>query len=101
MEFLRRAGDYATAGRPDLIFLDLNLPRKDGREVLAEIKGDAGLKRIPVVILTTSRAESDITSCYDLDANCYVVKPADLDQYFHVIQSTERFWLTIATRSSQ
>src|SRR5438046_423856 len=75
MEYLHRQGPYAEAGRPDLIFLDLNLPRKDGREVLAEIKADANLRRIPVVIFTTSRAESDVVKTYDLHANCYVVKP--------------------------
>lgn len=99
MEFLRRVGGFTDAGRPDLIFLDLNLPRKDGREVLAEIKADAELKRIPVVILTTSRAERDILTSYDLHANCYIVKPADLDQFFHVIHTTEQFWLTTTTRS--
>jgi two-component system, chemotaxis family, response regulator Rcp1 len=101
MDFLRRAGSYTDAGRPDLIILDLNLPRKDGREVLAEIKGDAKLRRIPVVILTTSRAEKDIIRCYDLNANCYIVKPSDLDQFFEVIHMMERFWLTTVTRSPQ
>jgi CheY-like chemotaxis protein len=101
MNFLRRADSFADACRPDLIFLDLNLPRKDGREVLAEIKGDAELKRIPVVILTTSRAEKDITASYDLNANCYIVKPADIDRFFEVVHCAERFWLTTVTRSPQ
>jgi two-component system, chemotaxis family, response regulator Rcp1 len=101
MDFLHHAGSYADAKRPDLIFLDLNLPRKDGREVLSEIKGDAALKRIPVVVLTTSRADKDILTSYNLNANCYIVKPADLDQFFEVIHSTEQFWLTTVTRASQ
>jgi chemotaxis family two-component system response regulator Rcp1 len=99
MAFLRREGGYANAGRPGLILLDLNLPRKDGREVLAEIKADAELKRIPVVVLTTSRAERDVVTSYDLNANCYIVKPADLDEFVDAICSTERFWLDIVTRS--
>jgi DNA-binding response OmpR family regulator len=82
-----------------LIFLDLNLPRKDGREVLAEIKADEDLKRIPVIILTTSRAERDVMASYNLNANCYIAKPADIDQFFEAIRSTEHFWLTTATRS--
>jgi chemotaxis family two-component system response regulator Rcp1 len=101
MAFLHRAGSYAAAPKPDLIFLDLNLPRKDGREVLAEVKGDAALKRIPVVILTTSRADRDIVASYDLNANCYIVKPADVDQFFEAIHSAEQFWLMTATRSPQ
>jgi len=99
MEFLHKAGSFADARRPDLIFLDLNLPRKDGREVLAEIKGDSQLKRIPVIILTTSRAERDIIASYDLGANCYIVKPADPDQFFEVIHRTEQFWLTTVARA--
>jgi two-component system, chemotaxis family, response regulator Rcp1 len=99
MDFLRRGEGYIDAARPDLILLDLNLPRKDGREVLAEIKADEDLKRIPVVILTTSRADKDIQASYDLNANCYIVKPADIDQFFEAIRSTEHFWLTTATRS--
>jgi two-component system, chemotaxis family, response regulator Rcp1 len=101
MDFLHHAGSYVDAKRPDLIFLDLNLPRKDGREVLSEIKGDAALKRIPVVVLTTSRADKDILTSYNLNANCYIVKPADLDQFFEVIRNTEQFWLTTVTRASQ
>ncbi len=95
MEFLRRQGQYATASRPDLILLDLNLPRKDGRQVLKEIKADDTLKRIPVVVLTTSRAEEDILKAYDLNANCYITKPVDLDQFTQVMQAIEVFWLTV------
>ncbi len=95
LAFLRRQGKYAGAQRPDLILLDLNLPRKDGREVLAEIKADPCLKRIPVVILTTSQAEEDILKAYNLNANCYVSKPVDLDQFIKVITSINDFWLTI------
>jgi CheY-like chemotaxis protein len=94
MAFLRREGKYAKASRPDLILLDLNLPRKDGREVLAEIKVDEQLKRIPVVILTTSGAEQDILSTYELHANCYITKPVDLDQFSAVVKSIESFWFT-------
>jgi two-component system, chemotaxis family, response regulator Rcp1 len=99
MAFLRREGGYANAARPGLILLDLNMPRKDGREVLAEIKADADLKRIPVVVLTTSRAERDVVTSYDLNANCYIVKPADLDEFVDVICSTEHFWLDTVMRS--
>ena len=95
MAFLRREETYADARRPDLILLDLNLPKKDGREVLAEIKADPVLMRIPVVILTTSQAEEDILRSYDLHANCFVTKPVDLDQFMKVVQSIEDFWLTI------
>ena len=95
LAFLRRQGKYAGAQRPDLILLDLNLPRKDGREVLAEIKADDRLKRIPVVILTTSQAEEDIFRAYNLNANCYVSKPVDLDQFIRVVQTINDFWLTI------
>jgi len=101
MDFLHRIGSYTQSAKPDLIFLDLNLPRKDGREVLAEIKGDPELRRIPVVVFTTSRAESDILKSYDLHANCYITKPADLDRYFEVIGNAESFWRTIATRASR
>lgn len=95
MAFLRREGKYADAPTPDVVLLDLNLPKKDGREVLAEIKSDPVLKRIPVVIITSSEAEQDILRTYDLHANCYVTKPVDLDQFIKVIQSIESFWLTI------
>lgn len=95
MEFLRRTGAHASAPRPDLIILDLNLPRMDGREVLAEVKSDADLKRIPVVILTTSSAEEDILRTYNLHANCFITKPIDLDQFMKVVKSIEDFWLCI------
>jgi chemotaxis family two-component system response regulator Rcp1 len=95
LAYLRREGKYANAHRPDLILLDLNLPRKDGREVLAEIKVDERLKRIPVVILTTSQAEEDILKAYNLNANCYVSKPVDLDQFIKVVRTINDFWLTI------
>lgn len=95
LAFLRRQAPYADAPRPDLILLDLNLPRKDGREVLAEIKSDDHLKRIPVVILTTSRAEEDVLKTYDLHANCYISKPIDLNQFMRVVKSIEDFWLSI------
>jgi len=95
MAFLRKKGDYAEARRPDLVLLDLNLPRKSGREVLAEIKSDDDLKQIPVVILTTSKNEEDIIKSYNLHANCYITKPIDLKQFIKVVQSIEDFWLTI------
>jgi CheY-like chemotaxis protein len=95
LAYLRREGKYADAARPDLILLYLNLPRKDGRQELAEIKADADLKTIPVVILTTSKAVEDILRSYDLHANCYVTKPVDLDQFITVVKSIEDFWLTI------
>jgi len=95
MAFLRREDRYADVPRPDLILLDLNLPRKDGRDVLREIKTDAGLKNIPVVILTTSQAEEDILRAYGLNANCYICKPIDLDQFTKIIKAIEDFWLTI------
>lgn len=97
MAFLRRQGPYADAPRPDLILLDLNLPRKDGREVLAEIKDDDALKAIPVVVLTTSQAEQDILCSYNLHANSFVTKPIDLDQFINVVKAVESFWLTIVT----
>jgi chemotaxis family two-component system response regulator Rcp1 len=93
--FLRQEDKYADAPQPNLILLDLNLPRKDGREVLAEIKQDPDLKRIPVVILTTSQAEQDILKTYDLYANCYITKPVDLEQFITVVSSIETFWLSI------
>ncbi|HEX8949806.1 MAG TPA: response regulator [Dissulfurispiraceae bacterium] len=95
MQFLRREGEYAGVHRPDLIMLDLNLPKKDGREVLAEIKDDPVLRRIPVVVITTSRAEEDIVRSYNLHANCYVTKPVDFEQFMKVVQSIEEFWLTV------
>ncbi|CAN5834996.1 response regulator [soil metagenome] len=95
LAYLRREGQYAGATRPDLILLDLNLPKKDGREVLAEIKQDPSLRHIPVVILSSSPAEQDIIRAYDLHANCYVTKPVDLDQFITVVKSIEDFWFTI------
>ena len=95
LAFLRREGRYADAPRPDLILLDLNLPKKDGRTVLGEIKQDRSLRHIPVVILTSSQAEQDIVRAYDLHANCYVTKPVDLDQFISIVQSIEQFWLTV------
>ena len=92
---LRREGVHAEAPRPDLILLDLNLPRKDGREVLAEIKLDESLRRIPVVVLTVSQADEDILRVYNLNANCYITKPVDLEQFIKVVRSIEDFWLTI------
>jgi len=97
LDFLNRRGKHAAAPRPDIILLDLNLPKKDGREVLSEIKGDPALRPIPVVILTTSKAEEDILRSYDLHANCYVTKPVDLDKFIVVVQSIDRFWLTVVT----
>ncbi len=97
LEFLRRQGKFADMPRPDIILLDLNLPRKDGREVLFEIKNDDDLKRIPVVILTTSKAEEDVLRSYELHANCYVTKPVDLEKFIVVVQSIDRFWLTVVT----
>jgi CheY-like chemotaxis protein len=95
MAFLKRQGGYENAIRPDLILLDLNLPKKDGREVLSEIKADPGLRQIPVVILTTSKAEEDILKTYDLHANCYITKPVDLEKFIEVISAIEDFWLSI------
>jgi CheY-like chemotaxis protein len=95
LAFLRRQGKYSHAPRPDLILLDLNLPRKDGREVLTEIKSDDNFKRIPVVILTTSQAEEDILKAYHLNANCYIPKPVDLERFLTVVKTIEDFWLTI------
>lgn len=93
MAFLRREGRYASAARPDLVLLDLNLPRKDGREVLSEIKTDPHLRRIPVVILTTSQAEEDILGAYQLNANSYITKPVDLEQFIRVVEAIDNFWL--------
>jgi chemotaxis family two-component system response regulator Rcp1 len=94
MDFLHRRGEYVTAPRPDLILLDLNMPRKDGREVLHEIKGDASLQTIPVVILTTSRAQEDINKSYSFHANCYVTKPLELPQFLDVVKSIANFWFS-------
>lgn len=95
LQVLRREGPFADAATPDLVLLDLNLPRKDGREVLAEIKSDPTLRRIPVVVLTTSQAEEDIFRSYDLHANCYVNKPVDFDNFISVIRSIDNFWLSV------
>ncbi len=95
LEFLRREGSHASAPRPDLILLDLNLPRKNGREVLAEIKENPEFKSIPVVILTTSNADEDILKAYDLHANCYVVKPVGFDNFLKAVQSIENFWFSV------
>jgi len=94
--FLRREGKYTAAPRPDLILLDLNLPKKDGREVLAELKDDPELRSIPVVILSTSNAERDINNTYDYHANCYITKPVDFEQFVRVVKSIENFWVSIA-----
>ncbi|MFN6460529.1 MAG: response regulator [Nostoc sp. DedVER02] len=95
MAFLRKQEKYVKAAHPDIVLLDLNLPRKDGREVLAEIKADENLKRIPVVVLTTSQAEEDIIKAYNLSANCYITKPVDFDQFVKIVQSIENFWFAI------
>jgi CheY-like chemotaxis protein len=95
LRFLRREGPYADAPRPDVVLLDLNLPKKDGRQVLQEMKADPALRTIPVVILTSSDAERDITAAYDLQAACYVTKPVDLDQYINVLRAIEDFWFSI------
>lgn len=97
LALLRHEGPYKTSPRPDLILLDLNLPRKDGREVLAAIKSDPALRRIPVVVLTTSQDEQDILASYDLHANSYIVKPVDLEQFLRIVRSIEDFWFEIVT----
>jgi CheY-like chemotaxis protein len=97
LEFLRRDGKHARAPRPDIILLDLNLPKKDGREVLSVIKNDDQLKHIPVVVLTTSKAEEDVVRSYNLHANCYVTKPVDLEKFISVVHAIDRFWLTVVT----
>jgi len=101
LAFLRRQGKYNNAPRPDLILLDLNLPKKDGREVLAQIKVDPQLKLIPVVVLTTSAADRDIFKTYELNANCYVTKPIDLDQFISVVKLIETFWLAVVKLPSE
>ncbi|MBE9050514.1 response regulator [Nostocales cyanobacterium LEGE 11386] len=95
MAFLRKQENYASAPHPDIVLLDLNLPRKDGREVLAEIKADHNLKRIPVVVLTTSQSEEDVLKAYNLSANCFITKPVDFDQFVKIVQSIENFWFAI------
>ena len=94
LSFLRRSGKHATCPRPDLVLLDLNLPRKSGREVLQEIKSDPGLQSLPVVVLTTSSSEEDIRNSYQLQANCYICKPIDLDGFLKVVKSIDNFWLS-------
>ena len=101
MAYLQQEGEYATATRPDLIILDLNLPKKDGREVLAEIKTNAQFKRIPVIVLTTSKSEDDIYQSYDLNANCFITKSRNLSQLFAIVRRIEEFWLTTVTLPSQ
>lgn len=101
MQYLRKAGKYHCAARPDLILLDLNLPKMDGRQVLNEIKADPELRRIPVVVITSSEAEQDIARSYDLHANCYVSKPLDLARFIQVVKSIEDFWMTIVKLPSQ
>ena len=97
MEFLGRKNAYADAPRPDLILLDLNLPRKDGREVLEELKADPDLRTIPVVVLTTSKDDQDVAQAYQLQANCYIAKPVDFMQFVNVVRAIEHFWLEVAT----
>jgi CheY-like chemotaxis protein len=97
LEFLRQEGAHAEAPRPDIILLDLNLPKKDGREVLLSIKNDDRFKQIPVVVLTTSEAEEDVLRSYELHANCYITKPVDLEKFITVVQQIDRFWLTVVT----
>lgn len=97
LAFLRRAAPYADAPRPELILLDLNLPRKGGREVLREIKQDRSLRKIPVVVLTSSKADEDILSAYELNCNCYITKPVDLERFIEVVELIDSFWLTVVT----
>jgi CheY-like chemotaxis protein len=101
LALLRRAGPYTGAPRPDLILLDLNLPRKDGREVLAQIKNDDRLRRIPVVVLTTSEADEDVLNVYNLNANCYVTKPMGLDEFLQAVRAIENFWLSVVKLPSE
>lgn len=96
MQILRKQAPFEDAQTPDLVLLDLNLPRKDGREVLAEVKSDPDLRRIPVLVLSTSKAERDILTCYELHANCYLTKPVDLDQFGQLVQTLQQFWFGMA-----
>lgn len=100
IDFLRKQGSFQSAPDPDLILLDLNLPRKNGREVLSEIKNDPTLKKIPVLVMTTSRADQDINRAYSLNANCYITKPMDLDEFLRIVKSIEEFWLKTVTLPS-
>ena len=95
LKYLRKEGEYKHSPRPDIILLDLNLPRKDGREVLAEVKNDDDLKRLPIVVLTTSDDEKDILTSYNLHANCYITKPVDLDRFVNIVKTIEGFWFQI------
>lgn len=97
LDFLRRREPYTDAPRPDLILLDLNLPRKDGREVLREVKEDSSLRKIPVVVLTSSKADEDVLRAYDLNCNCYITKPVDLERFIEVVEMIDSFWLTVVT----
>jgi chemotaxis family two-component system response regulator Rcp1 len=97
LQFLRREGEFRDAPRPDVMLLDLNLPRKDGRQVLSEMKQDPELRMIPVVVLTTSEAERDILKSYELHANCYITKPVDLEKFIYIVQTIEAFWLAVVT----
>jgi two-component system, chemotaxis family, response regulator Rcp1 len=97
LAYLRREGSFAKAPRPDLIMLDLNLPKRDGREVLRELKNDPSLKLIPIIVLTTSKADKDVLQSYELNANCYITKPVDFQQFIEVVKSIERFWLSVVT----
>jgi CheY-like chemotaxis protein len=97
LDYLHKVAPYQAVSRPDIVLLDLNLPKKDGREVLAAIKADPSLKTIPVVILTTSQAEEDVLRAYSLNANCYVTKPVDFNQFMRIVQAIEEFWLTVVT----
>jgi two-component system response regulator len=97
MSFLRKEREYSEVPRPDLILLDLNMPRKEGREVLAEVKADDDLKNIPVVVLTTSQAQEDVLLAYGLHANCYISKPVDFDQFANVVRAIDQFWFTVVT----
>jgi two-component system, chemotaxis family, response regulator Rcp1 len=97
IEYLRQQGRFAKSPRPDLIMLDLNLPKKDGREVLRELKRDPSLKHIPIIVLTTSRSDKDVLQSYELNANCYITKPVDFQQFIDVVKSIEHFWLSVVT----
>jgi CheY-like chemotaxis protein len=101
MAYLRHQGEYATATRPDLVLLDLNLPRKNGREVLVEIKSDPALKSIPVVVLTTSQSESDVLEAYDHYANCYIVKPVGFENFLEALKTIRQFWFGVVTLPSE